>query len=266
MAQYGLFLKRRHLLKAGVFSSFLGSMAACDQQNQSPSRASKEHPNLVKAQERKAKSEQRLKQMGVSINPHLPVLNPNWTEPKTPVQNIAKRLVVMRHLAGAATVNINAKKLVAWFKSQKLYGTLSDEELEFLQDCLDSKACQTNEDLSWRYEAAWFLAWTLGLMPTLKPPFEQVAQDGAPVWAKIPFGFDNEPCAMFIAKAQLIDSNAILDELDFTYRAYWATQNARIDSSTKVGSLDREVLMERSRAGNWMVRNDPNWDDVETST
>jgi hypothetical protein len=110
------------------------------------------------------------------------------------------------------------------------------------------------------------MAWTFGLFPTMLPPFKPVDEEAAPVWNKMPFAFDNESCADFIEKARLIDSERILDELDFTYRAYWATQNLRIDKKTRIGALDREVVMERLRAGNWMMEKGIDWDNVDTST
>jgi hypothetical protein len=254
---------RRQLLLLSLFGITSFNLSGCDK---SPTASPSKQLAMAKTLARKAASEQRLTKLGVTINPDLPTLHIDWLGVKISAQDAAKRLIVMRHLAGAATVEIDIKKLVTWLKDQKLYDSLSFKEAKYLNDWHISNHWQQNFNISWRYEAAWFIAWALGLFPLLSPPFEQIGTEAEAVWGKIPFAFDNESCTEFISKAQFIADERIMDELDFTYRAYWATQNLRIDKGTKIGKLNGEILIERLYAGNWLMENNIDWDKVNTNT
>ncbi len=105
------------------------------------------------------------------------------------------------------------------------------------------------------------------MFDALNPPFEQVGLEAATkAWDKIPFAFDDEDGAPFLREAQLRPATQILDELDFTYRAHWAIRNTKINADTPIGQLNGEVLIERHRAGNWLMDSDADWDAVATPT
>jgi hypothetical protein len=216
---------------------------------------------------RKQRSEERLRALGVMVHPGLPTLPLAWTESARSARDVAVRVLILRHVAGAATVQLDVQALLKWFKREGVLQMLSAKEARYLNGLVTSGRYKQDFDLSWRYEAAWFLCWSLGMFETLNLPFDQVGLEAsAQAWDKIPFAFDNEDSAAFVQQAQLRPGTDLLDELDFTYRAHWATRNKTIDPDTAIGQLNDQVLIERHRAGNWLMALGVDWDAVSTST
>ncbi len=67
---------------------------------------------------RKQQSERRLREMGVLINPSLPTLPLAWTQAIRSAREVAVRVMILRHVAGAATVQLDVPALMKWFKRE----------------------------------------------------------------------------------------------------------------------------------------------------
>lgn len=220
----------------------------------------------LQARERKARSLARLKKMGVSVNESLPAWPQASSQIAKSTREVATRVVLLRHVAGAASTYVDGKAIRVWMKKNQILDQLSPrEKRKFFET---QAQWQQDVDLSWRIESAWFLLWAVGMVAELSQPFEAVsAEQMRAEYDRIPLWVDNGDVTNFIAQARMRPTAAILDELDFTYRAHWATRNQEhVDPQTRIGKLNPGVVLERHYAGNWLMQPAMDWDEVKTPT
>lgn len=113
----------------------------------------------------------------------------------------------------------------------------------------------------WRYESAWALLWALGLTPALALPaqvvdMEALREVAGPMRAGLAWF---EPLA-------LRPHAEILDALDVHLRAHWVLVQARVEGR-EVEGWDAGVVLERHLALNWLTGFEgASWDDVGAPT
>jgi hypothetical protein len=135
---------------------------------------------------------------------------------------------------------------------------LSPAERRFLENPRPTD--QDLADFAWRYECVHVFLWAVGYLDVLKPPYEvcDVAREMALIRDK---GAD-----AFLAGATLRPLSEILDRADFYYRLHWATI-ALQPKGAKSPKVDEEIVAERHRALNWLIRyRNQAWDDITTET
>lgn len=130
---------------------------------------------------------------------------------------------------------------------------LSPGERAFLaQETSSQNDCA---QLIWRYESLYLLEWALGLVDSL--PFPDAPCDSASTAATL----------ISMRGPQLRSATEILDALDLHYRLHWHVRQKRLKKQGEAEGVDADVLMERHRALNWLVRFEhAPWDDVDTPT
>jgi hypothetical protein len=140
-----------------------------------------------------------------------------------------------------------------------LAGRFTPKEQVFIED--PSPTEHDRIQFSWRYEAAWALAWALSFIPDLGRP-DHIADVPALVGLAVDRGTER-----FLADARLRSTSEILDAADLIYRYDWAVVDARVNGRATPGGLDPGVVLERHHALNWLICYlDQAWDDVSTDT
>lgn len=130
---------------------------------------------------------------------------------------------------------------------------LSHEERAFLDQ--ETPSQQDCAQLTWRYESLFLLEWAVGLVDTL--PFPEAPCDSASTAATL----------ISMRGPQLRSATEILDALDLHYRLHWHVRQKRLKKQGEAEGIDADVLMERHRALNWLVRFEhAPWDAVDTPT
>lgn len=130
---------------------------------------------------------------------------------------------------------------------------LSHDELAFLEH--ETPSQQDCAQLIWRYESLFLLEWALGLVDEL--PFPDAPCDSASTAATL----------ISMRGPQLRSATEILDALDLHYRLHWHVRQKRLRKQGEAEGVDADVLMERHRALNWLVRfQHAPWDEVDTPT
>jgi len=130
---------------------------------------------------------------------------------------------------------------------------LSPLEQAFLQQEAPSK--QDCAPFIWRYESLYLLEWALGLVDEL--PYPDATAESSKVVDTL----------IEMRGPQLRPATEILDALDLHYRLHWFLRQARLKQGVEVAGLDADVIMERHRALNWLVRfQHAGWDVVDTPT
>ncbi len=130
---------------------------------------------------------------------------------------------------------------------------LSPQERAFLDQ--DAPSQQDCAQFVWRYESLHLLEWALGLVKELD--FPGASADSAAIVATM----------IEMRGPELRDAGAILDALDLHYRLHWVVRQARLKKQGEVAGIDADVIMERHRTLNWLVRfQHAGWDSVDTPT
>lgn len=130
---------------------------------------------------------------------------------------------------------------------------LSVAEQAFLQQQAPGK--EECAQLIWRYESLYLLEWALGLVDNL--PYPDAPAESAAVVATL----------IDMRGPRLRPAAEILDALDLHYRLHWHIRQSRLKQGVEAAGLDVDVVMERHRTLNWLVRfQHAGWDEVDTPT
>ncbi|MES2900029.1 MAG: DUF4272 domain-containing protein [Pseudomonadota bacterium] len=130
---------------------------------------------------------------------------------------------------------------------------LSPLERAFLD--LPSPSEHECAQFTWRYESLYLLEWALGLVNEL--PYPSEACDTASTVATL----------IEMRGPALRPATDILDALDLHYRLHWFIRQERLRKSVETKGVDADVVMERHRTLNWLVRfQHAPWDEVDTPT
>jgi hypothetical protein len=208
---------------------------------------------------RKLRSQSILKAEGVPFIDWLPAVEDVADYRPRSTEEIAARAYALTLVAYKATTNDHegANRAYAAVKDRV---ALSPSEADFLRDPAPSN--QDRVHFSWQSEAALPLFWMLGYVDALARP--EVQNDPDPMVRLI----SGQSFDALIAGARLRPQADMLDVLDLTYRYHWAAVDARINERDAPAGLNPDILMERHKALNWLVRYnaDASWDDVTTDT
>ena len=130
---------------------------------------------------------------------------------------------------------------------------LSPLEQDFLQ--LENPGKEDCAPFIWRYESLLVLEWALGLVEQL--PYPDAPCDSAAVVATL----------IAMRGPRLRPAAEILDALDLHYRLHWHVRQSRLKLGVEAAGVDADVVMERHRTLNWLVRfGHAPWDEVDTPT
>lgn len=135
---------------------------------------------------------------------------------------------------------------------------LGDDALSPLEQAFLQQEAPSKEDCApfiWRYESLYLLEWALGLVDEL--PYPDAPADPSKVVDTL----------IEMRGPALRPAAEILDALDLHYRLHWAVRQSRLKQGVEAGGIDADVVNERHRALNWLVRfQHAGWDVVDTPT
>ena len=213
-------------------------------------------PYLAQALARKAATEAVLAARGVDVPDSLPPLvcedELSLRERDEAVDRArALLLVALRAESVASGEPMPVETLLS--KMPLAEDALTREERAFLDQ--DKPSQDDCAQLVWRYESLFVLEWALGLVAEL--PFPAEPAESASIVATM----------IEMRGPALRGAGDILDALDLHYRLHWAVRQARLKKQGEVAGVDADVVMERHRTLNWLVRfQHAGWDDVDTPT
>ncbi|HEU0174401.1 MAG TPA: DUF4272 domain-containing protein [Blastocatellia bacterium] len=207
---------------------------------------------------RKERSDQKLKQLGIPVNAHLPRIE---SEEKAQLRNpeaVAQRAIALCAVAVRGE-GLEWKEVAELLKEHNPLQVATPKEKSFLLEANPTQ--QDRFNFSWRYESLWVLLWALGYVESLGYPSSHC---DVPRAVETLTGASTE---QFIMKATLRPLSEILDEADLIYRYDWAVVDARINGQPPPANLDEGVVYERHYALNWLIGYmNQDWDDVTTDT
>jgi hypothetical protein len=209
--------------------------------------------------ERKQNSESDLKERGISVLAHLPLLPSAQDITLRSQEQVAQRAIALAIVAVKAETNDDAivQQVIQTYQAHAFFTPL---ERKFLMQSLPSD--KERAQFAWRYEGFWVLLWALGYVASLSFPEEVCPVPEAVSYLREADGFSS-----FMQKAKMRSSAEILDACDWIYRAHWSCVNARMKKAEPPAGLDASVVYERHYALNWLISyQNQDWDHVTTDT
>ena len=116
-------------------------------------------------------------------------------------------------------------------------------------------------NVSWTYESYWALCWALGLINKMGFPKDVCNTKIAISFVSICNSYDD-----FKKKVKLRDIDEILDMLDLYYRYHWATVENSMTGTTEIKDLNLEVVAERRRGLEWLIKSNDDWFEIALNT
>ncbi|KAA2242604.1 DUF4272 domain-containing protein [Chitinophaga agrisoli] len=192
-------------------------------------------------------------------------INPNsmFTDAESSVtirtkDEIADRAIGLFY-AGMKSGNLEPQFMDEMNQKFDAVNKLTQQEKEFIFAPAPTPQQTANAD--WGYESLHVLLWALGYIDSLDYPSHTCDVD---LDTKIMFNTSDMP---FREQAKLRSKQEILDQADLILRLHWACVEARLANKAAPGKLNEEVVMERHRALNWLIRyGNAGWDEVPTDT
>ena len=218
-----------------------------------------------KSIERKNKSNEKIRKMGIPTCKSLPILEDSMTNDFKSIDEIARRAI-----AALLTIQLACDINEGYdFNESKdmFYNLLKEFGVE---DCLNNKEKKifdknyTDQDLldiTWTYECYWSLVWALGLVDDISIPNSLCDCDKAVTLVSNSKDYED-----FKLKCKLRNVYEILDMLDLYYRYHWACVEKRINPNTNIADLNPEVVYERRRGLEWLFSEEDNWFDISLDT
>jgi len=207
--------------------------------------------------QRKEKYTRKVKELGLPTLAHLPVVEDEAVIRARSGVEIAKRCIATSLCAvkGESNDQRLIDQLVTTWSAETYF---SPKEREFIRNPHPSK--QNLVDYAWRYECCHVFLWALGHLEQLQPP-GKICDVGAEAALIKKIG-----PASFVDDAKMRPLSELLDMADFYYRLHWAAIDLRLKGK-KSDTANEEIIQERHRALNWLIRYlNQEWDDVTTDT
>lgn len=207
---------------------------------------------------RKEKSEAKLKELGIPINPHLPKIESEEEVKLRSPKEIADRAIVLCSVAACGEGHAQ-QEAIDFLRERNLWDATTQKERDFLLNANINEQDRIN--FTWRYESLWVLLWSLGYIEELNYPS---------TICDVPQAVNiilNTPHEQFLRQAKLRSVSEILDEADLIYRYDWAVVEACTHNKEVPCELDPGVVYERHYSLNWLIGYmDQEWDNVTTDT
>lgn len=180
--------------------------------------------------------------------------------PLRPAEQVAKRTVVLLGLAGMCYPDSDAPPefVREWLTSYGVIDELSPGERAFLDGGL--RDMDMRMAISWRFESATALAWSLGWMAEM--PDANVQSGSDPYVLEVV----NGDCRGMIERATLRPEPEIHAARDLTLRIHWAVVEHHLKKLPPPNGVQPGIVYERHYALNWLTDPDTPWDDVQTHT
>ncbi|EHQ27627.1 DUF4272 domain-containing protein [Mucilaginibacter paludis] len=215
---------------------------------------------------RKKAIELRLQSCGIKDYKisHLPYLDFDPETFATPYE-VGCRIMILQSLTYAVHHDEHRKAIIGWLKKENIWDYVSPKERTFLENgSFDQRVLS---DVSWKIEAAYVLAWALGLITDLSESCQPMSDDQYDQFeTKVPRVGDE--LAVFLASLQYISKSNIIDENLFNELATTYFRDIYYSQMKSTSNIDKKVSFERHVALNWVRRfmDIADWDDTDTST
>jgi hypothetical protein len=210
------------------------------------------------AEARKAASTAQLKKEGVPFIDHLPTIETVAESRRRTTDEVVRRAIALVIVAVKGETNDRnlVSNLISQFGAE---GFFTPKEQAFVGNTVATE--QDRANFSWRYEGAFVMLWALQVFKDLGRPDRPCDVSSM---VSILDDLDTEG---LLKRANLRPQSDLLDAADLIYRYDWAVVDARVNGKVAPAGLERDVVVERHYALNWLIGYmGQEWDDISTDT
>jgi len=196
-----------------------------------------------------------LKLKDIPTNKALPTID-KWVF-KSSVE-VAQRIVILYALTGLAH-QADATALNDWLSDGGLYSEIPDSEKAYFEKTLSSKEIVS---LSWKQEALFALCWSGSIIREIGLPHSE---------CNLSYIFPHIPPEVgisdFLQTFNLRNEQQIAFQTDLHYCLHWTLRHPECWGDSEGPSrLNKDVLIERRRAFEWVTKSSVQWEDVALDT
>ena len=175
-------------------------------------------------------------------------------------EEIAKRMFVLIAISMAAYDFDQSEKLMEWLKKENLWNSVTENEKLFFRD--PAPTDQLKQELSWRFEAAYLLAWSLKKVKKLPDPSSELKEtEVRDFLMNIPG--PGKSTSELLASAQFRSSIEIIDEKLFYQSAMMRLNYQRDNHLENSISVQPMAAFERYAALLFILGgNSISWDEL----
>jgi len=196
-----------------------------------------------------------LKLKDIPTNKALPTLD-KWVF-KSSVE-VAERIVTLYALTGLAH-QADQTSLKEWLNDGGLYSDVPDSEKIYFEKVLSSKDIV---GLSWKQEALFTLCWSGSIVQEIGLPHSECNLNL--VFPQIP---PEVEISRFLKSFNLRSEQQIGFQADLHYCLHWTLRHPECWGISEGPSrLNKDVLIERRRALEWVIKSSIKWEDVALDT
>lgn len=210
-----------------------------------------------KQKERRIKNNQYIEKNGIAINNNLACSLEDGAVKQKSLDEICKRVIACLITVQISSDITNGKykesleHFLPLYKKFDSYDFLNAKEKKILDGTYTD---QDVTDMDWAYEACWSLYWCLGLVSDIKDASSLCDCEKA-----ISFIKDSNSLDDFISKCNLRPLDEILDMHDLYFRYSWAINEQKVNTESKIGSLNSSIVIERRRGLEWVLSPEVDW-------
>jgi hypothetical protein len=221
-------------------------------------------------EERKSASNERLRKLGIAVNENLPVLEQGSLVHLKSWSDVCDRAITcMASIQLALSIanghdHAYAKSCIMNMLEQNKEDVILPAGLVFLEKekaiWNGSFTKQDVLDVAWSYECYWSLVWALDMITDKELRDASKTCNVERAVALLPYIRGK------LGSEKLRSAEKILDMADLFYRYHWACEEKRLHPDTPVGKLKSEVVMERRRGLEWLISEEPDWNNIQLDT
>ena len=180
----------------------------------------------------------------------------NYVEPS----EAAKRLLILLAVSFTAYNFNESEKVMDWLKKEELWKSVSDMEKRFFRD--PDPYDEDKQNLSWRFEGAYMLAWCLNKVDFAPKPESECSEQQVGEFLKNVPAVGNTTTEFF-ADLRYRSPSEILDETLFYQVAEKYFRSLIKEDKENTSSVHAKASVERLRVLRWLYSAIPNWDLTE---
>ena len=220
---------------------------------------------MKSAVERRNHSNEVITKLGIECFPDLPVIEESKDVKLKSVDRICRRAIASLlsiQLACDIIEGNNYEESRDYFINFLRQFEVEDYLLPMEKKLFDGTYKMADAvNVSWTYESYWALCWALGLINKMGFPKDVCNTKLAISFVSICNSYND-----FKKKVKLRDIEEILDMLDLYYRYHWATVENSMTGTTEIKDLNLEVVAERRRGLEWLIKENDDWFTISLDT
>lgn len=210
----------------------------------------------------------RLKKAGFRVSPSLPIARTGAS--LRPLEEIAARLMALDAVfTWVSQLQVETKKLKGYVARNELVSWMTPSERAIWKTARKAANVRHVDEIGWRLENMWPLAWILGFDPAPAPDGEMI--DGDTIRAM--FGFmpkTTERIADLLGARAPRAAATVLAMEDLFYCAHNAARSAQLGDKTVPKGFHPiaggGVIHERRHALTWATSPGVDWEETDLST